>query len=797
MKPAPASTRLLELYRALPEPYQPAWGIDGTAGLARRACDDRFAAILPVLEALPAKGRLRVLDIGCAQGYFALALAQAMRERGRDVEIVGIDDLPDNIRFCKALAAHHRLAVDFVQRRFDAGFFEGLEYPDFDVVLALNVLHHLSHRDGADGAAAGLRQIRKHARVLFCELAQPAETLAWVDEWNADDDTLLGGWAFHRRIGRFATHLGELRRPLYVCSDRAAWVGGAWFPFERIADRSHAGVPGAFAGQRRFLSGSGILVKAFRGDGRHGAFNRKELHAEAEVLAALPNDPGRYPELLATEDDGDTLWLVRRALPGEQVSVLLGGRRKLDADAIVRGLLAELARLESLGFQHADLRWWNVLLQGTEVRLIDFGAVVREASPLHRVALAALLPELAHRELVLEQPYYASLHPLSAFPLAWRPLARYLLETPVAAFRYSDALALFTGSGKRDRAAATAPLAPDDGVLAAVQTEQRGSFQRLHEYADDANRHLQSADAALRAALEAERNAAQAEISRLHAHAQDLETHVADAQHGFEQATKHAKEAAVHAGALEDALRVSQAYADSLKARLEHETADAIAERAALLAEQEDREKHAKSLARALKESQSYVDALKAHMAREAADANAERAALLAARDDCEKHAASLAHALEESQTYTDSLQARIQREADDANAERTALLAARQDSAQHAKSLARALEESQTYVDSLKTALDAAQTHAALLEARVEREAADARKEKAALLAANRDAEAYSGMLQRALEDSRGQIAALQGSLQELESRHLRMQRRFRWLKPWWPREQGNDGIR
>ncbi|MES2403734.1 MAG: class I SAM-dependent methyltransferase [Pseudomonadota bacterium] len=538
---AAGAARLLAAYAALPEPYQPAWGLDASRSMACRDCDDRLAVILPPLEALPCEGTLRILDLGCAQGYFTLAIAHALAQHGRRFEVVGVDYLEDNVRFCEALAAHHGVPAKFVHAPVDASFVDAAESEGRDVTLALNVLHHVQRQQG--NASEVMEAIRAHSRVAFCELAQREEGLEWVGEWHAADDQLLGAYAFRRRLARFPTHLGEVRRPLYVCSDTLAWVGERWFEFDRTVERSHAGVPDAFAGQRRFLFGRTEVVKAYRGEGPYGAFNRAELDAEASALTILADEPDRYPAVLARSDDGDTVWLARNLLPGQLLSKSIETGDRIDRAVLVRGLLDELAHLESRGFHHCDLRCWNVLVNANRVRLIDFGALTGEPSPLHRIALAAVLLEIAEAKLRHDQPFYATLHPLSAYPAAWRAL-----ETLGAAAHHD-------GSGQSGTR-----LAPAADVMAAAAQEQVDGFRRLQEHLMEAERRLAAAAresvaaAAERAALESARQTAEA-------HAISLGESLAESQQ--------------YAESLRQALDESRAFTDSLQARIVREAADA------------------------------------------------------------------------------------------------------------------------------------------------------------------------------------------------------------------------------
>lgn len=756
--------KLLVAHVALPEPYQPAWGLQASRNVARRDCDDRLRILLPPIQAMPCRGALRIVDLGCAQGYFTLAIAHALAEQGRDFEIVGVDYVEDNIRFCEALAAHHGIAARFMHARIDGDFLDGLDIADWDIALAMNMLHHL-HQQRVS-TAGGVAAIRKHSRVAFCELAQREEALEWVDDWHAPDEQLLGEYAFRRRLASFATHLGAVRRPLYACSDTLAWVGERWFAFENVSERSHAGVPDTFAGQRRFFIGPDTVVKAYRGDGRYGAFNRAELEAEATTLATLPNEPGRYPVVMARADDGDMVWLARRLLHGRLLSRCIEAAEPFDPDALTTGLLGELACLEQRGFQHDDLRCWNVLVNDDGVRLIDFGAMTAKPSPLQRIALSAVLLEITTGKLRNQQPFYAALHPLERYPRAWHPLIRYLLETPQSAFRYARAREVFESTGRsKSLESDDTRLSPATEILTEVAHEQEESFRRLQEHLDASERYLiacqkENAEAAMeRGSMEASRRESEAHATSLR---KALEESRAFAESLREQSRREAADAETEKQALRDAqmaaatysdsLRValdeSRAYSEALQARIESEAIAIAAERRALEESRRSSEEHARSLEQALAESRTFADSLQGQLEREAADAKAERQVLETSRREAEQHAKSLTKALAESRTFADSLQARLDREAADAMAERQALESALRESQGYAESLKKALEELKLYGDSLR--------------ARHEREAADAHRERAMLIA----------------------------RIEHWQASHARMQRRFRLLKFLWPRE-------
>lgn len=158
------------LVAALPEKYQPIFGHPEISDNFSRACDDRLALVRETYEALQAlHGRpLRVLDLGCAQGYFSLNLAAA----GADV--VGIDYLPANVAVCEALANE----CPDLKAKFHVGRIEDvidkIQPSEFDLVLGFSVFHHVIHEKGALAVKDLLNTAVERVGCLLLEMALKA-----------------------------------------------------------------------------------------------------------------------------------------------------------------------------------------------------------------------------------------------------------------------------------------------------------------------------------------------------------------------------------------------------------------------------------------------------------------------------------------------------------------------------------------------------------------------------------------------------------------------------------------------
>lgn len=207
-----ASTSLSDLVAELPEVYQPIFGHPELCPTVSRSCDDRLAQIISVyrtLEMVFARP-LRVLDLGCAQGFFSHRLSQL------GAQVHGVDFLEANIAVCQALAAERSdRGIVFETARIE-DVLSRLEANRYDLILGLSVFHHIVQARGAPPvrgmlAAAGV----KVAAALF-EIAVAEEPIYWAAAQPQSARELLSDYAFVHEIARHDTHLSDVRRPLFL-----------------------------------------------------------------------------------------------------------------------------------------------------------------------------------------------------------------------------------------------------------------------------------------------------------------------------------------------------------------------------------------------------------------------------------------------------------------------------------------------------------------------------------------------------------------------------------------------------
>jgi len=360
------------LVSRLPECYQPIFGNQQYTSHPSRSCDDRFEPIRSIYVSLEAQlGRpLRVLDLGCAQGFFSLSLASL------GSKVVGIDFSPENIAVCKKLCEDYPdLEVEFHEGKIEV-YIAHISSLQFDLVLGLSVFHHLIHEFGIAVVVDLLCKISQKAFAAVFEFALREEPLYWAESLPTDQRSLLSGFAFVHEVIRLPTHLSEVKRPLYFASNRHWFLNGESGLFDSWTDKSHRLAENAHLGSRRYFFHKNVILKQSLIDSSvQGQLNLREIRNEADFLNRK-DLPISVPSLILHGENEAEVWLVREIIEGRVlVDCILDGD-DYDPQEIVESVLIQLCSLENAGLFHNDLRPWNVLLKPDgNLQLMDFGSI--------------------------------------------------------------------------------------------------------------------------------------------------------------------------------------------------------------------------------------------------------------------------------------------------------------------------------------------------------------------------------------------------------------------------------------
>lgn len=372
-----AGSALDGLVAALPEHYQPIFGHPEHSTAVARECHDRLEPIIRVYKALEAKLQrpLRVLDLGCAQGFFSLSLA----ELGASVH--GVDYFDGNVAVCNALAEEYReLEISFQIARIEEVILDQVGPNQYDLVLGLSVFHHIVYEKGAHAVRQMLDDLAHKVAGGIFELALASEPPYWAAAQPQEPRQLLSGFAFVHELAQHHTHLSGIPRPLYFASNRYWYLNDQVVAFDSWQAYPHVLAQNTHQGTRRYYFGEGLIVKFFRLD--HAAIsisNLEEHRNEVTFLRAPP--PGiKVPRLVQEGRHEHEAWLVREQLPGKLLVDMIRDGKPYDVRLTLQEVLSQLVALESVSLYHSDLRVWNVLVNSEgHAQLIDYGSIVIES----------------------------------------------------------------------------------------------------------------------------------------------------------------------------------------------------------------------------------------------------------------------------------------------------------------------------------------------------------------------------------------------------------------------------------
>jgi SAM-dependent methyltransferase len=332
---------------------------------------------MPVYDALQnlLGGPLRVLDLGCAQGYFSFNLA------AHGAAVHGVDISEENIALCNAIAQENTdITITFESGQLE-DILAKLKEDQFDLILGLSVFHHIVHRRGAYFVRQLLRKLSSKAGICIFEFALPSEPVYWALCQPEDPRDLIQDFAFSHELACHATHLSEIMRPMYVASNSFWFIDGfagriqSWKVFPHaLAIKANQ--------DRRYYFDDGKFIKIYKIGNtstqiNRGVLNCEEIVREAEFLRHPPQG-FPVPRLIAAGNNDHEAWLVRELIPGELLLDIIQRNQLYDPTQILNDVLDQCTKLEEAGYYHNDIRTWNVLiLSDGHATLMDHGAIVK------------------------------------------------------------------------------------------------------------------------------------------------------------------------------------------------------------------------------------------------------------------------------------------------------------------------------------------------------------------------------------------------------------------------------------
>lgn len=362
-----------EYINALPEVYQNIYGYHEFDGESSRHCEQREEVVVNIIKKYQqklGKKNLRILDLGCAQGYYSFSLAA----QGCVVE--GIDLLDQNISLCKVLQKENQLDCCFRKEKITLEMVQMLEDKKYDVILLFSVIHHICNEYGFEYARKLLETLVQKCTFMLTELALKEEPLYWRERLPEDYSVWFENIAFFDEQAFFETHLSEFRRPLLFCSAQYVFVNNIFHKIDRYSIKAYQGKKEDPSKRYYFCDGKSTLIKCFRNADKSFM---DDLRREISFLREN-QDLMFLPRVLFTKDQNNCIIEVTGIRYGRLLWDDIRAHKSLDMNQVFLGVLNNCVELETRGWFHGDLRIWNIVVDedGTG-RLIDFGNVTRDS----------------------------------------------------------------------------------------------------------------------------------------------------------------------------------------------------------------------------------------------------------------------------------------------------------------------------------------------------------------------------------------------------------------------------------
>ena len=182
------------------EVYQDQWVKGRIMDRGVRECASRYEALRPLLSQYTRP--FTVLDLGAALGYFSFRILDEFPL----ARVVAIDDDPRLFYQCLANESGRLVFLEKRVTDTDLRLLANCEH--FDVVLALNVIHHF---DEWQNVLASLWRMGDH---LITETPHPQEFQA-INARNIGDIYARLSTRDHEELTRTQSHLGTMKRPMW------------------------------------------------------------------------------------------------------------------------------------------------------------------------------------------------------------------------------------------------------------------------------------------------------------------------------------------------------------------------------------------------------------------------------------------------------------------------------------------------------------------------------------------------------------------------------------------------------
>lgn len=352
---ATVTKELNEALKPYLEIYQPIFGHETLGMKPIRNCVDRLDGVKKVYDALSKKINrpLRVLDLGCNLGFFSFNIAKW------GGVVTAIDFSEKNIGVCKILEREHPdYKIKFEVANIEE-FLSNVKKDEYDLVLCLAILHHISKKFGIKFCQDMVLDLSKKIHTGIFEFATESVHAAYVPKNYRD---LMQGFDVIRILS-YNEHIDNsgYKRPM-------CFVSNKYLYFEELGilqiDRIGYNVL-----HTEYLEKTDLMYY-FCGDKFVKFFNAKnkellgDANTEVQFLSTFggQNDLPKLRDIhIERDENGIRIFIVRDHINGITLKEKINKSEDFDRWDIIKQVLEWLVLFEKRGFYHGDIEPSNFI----------------------------------------------------------------------------------------------------------------------------------------------------------------------------------------------------------------------------------------------------------------------------------------------------------------------------------------------------------------------------------------------------------------------------------------------------
>ena len=309
--------------------------------------------------------KLSILEIGCEQGFFSLALAQDGHK------LVCTDTSHENLIFVNELALLHGVQANLTTFRGEYNdIFENKEM-EFDLVLMLGGSDYLNLNYSTTQIEILLGNISTRSKIFIFEYPIIEPGAFWSISIPKNNDWIFKHFKNFFEIDLVKKHNRGLSRPLLILTNNLILANGNFYDEKEYHNVVRHDFAKHLPNRRNSYITAGVITKIELGE----IGIKTELSREAEILLRMEQENFTHLSFPKLQDFKQGIWvtqLTRESFSGQRLDL---GWPADQSALILKSFIDLCARWSKAKLFHNDIRPWNLIWNGTELALIDYSAV--------------------------------------------------------------------------------------------------------------------------------------------------------------------------------------------------------------------------------------------------------------------------------------------------------------------------------------------------------------------------------------------------------------------------------------